>query len=416
MLLVFQLLTMAGTPFRPRTLVPCDEPKFAPVIVTESPKFPEVGATLVILGASPTTNGTPLLVTPFTATTILPFEAPDGTGTVMLLLLQVVGAAVKPLNFTVLVPCVPPKLDPLIVMAAPTGATTGETLLITGGVPTVNGTPLLGAPLTITVTFPVVAAAGTSAVITLLFQLVVVAVVPLKATVLFPCVKPKLVPVMVTAVPGGPWFGERFATVGAGIVNKAPLLGVPFTVTITFPVLAPNGTSATTFVSLQLLIVVAWIPLKLTVLLPWVAPKLKPEMFTIVLMGPALGVRLEIRAWAVNGAPLLGCPFTVTTMLPDVTAVGAGTVIMVLLQVVGLEGAPLNVTVLLPCSAPKFVPLMVTVVPCGAALGERLLMTGGVFAMVKGSALLVCPSAVTVTLPDVAPAGTSTIAPVSIQL
>jgi hypothetical protein len=47
---------------------------------------------------------------------------------------------------------------------------------------------------------------------------------------------------------------------------------MPFTVTLTAPVVAALGTGATMLVSLQL-VGVAAVPLKVTVLLPCVAPK-----------------------------------------------------------------------------------------------------------------------------------------------
>ena len=47
---------------------------------------------------------TPLLATPPTVTTTFPLVAPAGTGTAMLVALQLVGVAATPLNFTVLVP------------------------------------------------------------------------------------------------------------------------------------------------------------------------------------------------------------------------------------------------------------------------------------------------------------------------
>ena len=45
-------------------LVPCVEPKFVPVIVTDAPTAPDVGDKLVMLGAGTTVNETPLLSTP----------------------------------------------------------------------------------------------------------------------------------------------------------------------------------------------------------------------------------------------------------------------------------------------------------------------------------------------------------------
>ena len=46
--------------------------------------------------------------------------------------------------------------------------------------------------------------------------------------------------------------------------------------------------------------------------------------------------------------PVLGTPFTVTTTGPLVPPDGAGTVIPVSLQLVGVATIPLNVTVLVP--------------------------------------------------------------------
>ena len=57
---------------------------------------------LLITGG--TAKKPPLLVVPPTTTVSGPVDAPFGTGTTMLVLLQLVGAADKPLNRTVLVP------------------------------------------------------------------------------------------------------------------------------------------------------------------------------------------------------------------------------------------------------------------------------------------------------------------------
>ena len=62
-----------------------------------------------------------------------------------------------------------------------------------------------------------------------------------------------------------------------------------FTVTVTFPVVALFGTIATICVVLQLVIEVACAPLKLTVLVPWVAPKLEPVIVTDVPTPPRVG-------------------------------------------------------------------------------------------------------------------------------
>jgi hypothetical protein len=43
---------------------------------------------------------------------------------------------------------------------------------------------------------------------------------------------------------------------------------------------------------------------------------------------------------------------------------------LVALQLVGVAVVPLNLTALVPCVAPKFVPVMVTGVPTGPEVGD----------------------------------------------
>src|SRR5437867_6768621 len=74
----------------------------------------------------------PLLFTPATVTTTFPVVAPLGTGATMLVALQFVGVAGVPLNVTVLVPCVPPKLVPPIVTEVPTAPDVGDKLAMLG--------------------------------------------------------------------------------------------------------------------------------------------------------------------------------------------------------------------------------------------------------------------------------------------
>ncbi len=113
-------------------------------MVTDVPTGPELGARLVIEGAVVTVNDTPLLATPLTVTTTLPVVAPLGTGTAIEVAPQLVGVAVVPLYFTVLVPCVDPKLVPVMVTDVPTSPDVGDRLVMLGaGAVTVNDTPLL---------------------------------------------------------------------------------------------------------------------------------------------------------------------------------------------------------------------------------------------------------------------------------
>ena len=61
----------------------------------------------------------------------------------------------------------------------------------------------------------------------------------------------------------------------------------------------------------------------------------------------------------------------VTTTLPAVAFAGTTATIDVTLQlVIELANVPLNLTVLEPCVAPKFVPVIVTEVPTGPDVGD----------------------------------------------
>jgi hypothetical protein len=183
---------------------------------------------------------------------------------------------------------------------------------------------------------------------------------------------------MVTDVPATPEDGDKLLIDGGWTtVNSEPLLLVPLTVTTTFPVVTPLGTGTTIEVSLQL-DGVPLVPLKLTVLVLWLAPKFEPLTVTDVPTAPEAGDRLLIDGgWiTVNNEPLLLLPPTVTTTFPVVAPLGTGTTIEVALQLVGVAVVPLKLTVLVPWLAPKFEPLIVTDVPIAPEDGERPLIDG----------------------------------------
>ena len=83
---------------------------------------------------------------------------------------------------------------------------------------------------------------------------------------LVPCVAPKFSPVIVTEVPGPPEIGETSLML-AEMVKVTELLAYPPTVTITGPVVTPEGTGATIEVPVQPAGAAA-IPLKVRVLAP----------------------------------------------------------------------------------------------------------------------------------------------------
>jgi len=125
---------------------------------------------------------TPLLAMPLSVTTTLPEVAPAGTGTTMLVALQLVGVAGVRLNVTVLVPCDAAKFAPAIVTEVPTGPKFGLRVVMLGGGVTVKSTPLLGTPPTYTSTFPVVVPVSTGAVMPVLVQFDALVCVPLNVT------------------------------------------------------------------------------------------------------------------------------------------------------------------------------------------------------------------------------------------
>jgi hypothetical protein len=66
------------------------------------------------------------------------------------------------------------------------------------------------------------------------------------------------------------------------------------------------------------------------------------------------------------------------TTLPVVAPLGTAATILVPLQLLTVAAVILNLTVLVPCVVPKFVPVIVTDVPTGPDVGDRLVMLGPV--------------------------------------
>jgi len=135
-----------------------------------------------VIDPVPTVNVTPLLENAPTLTTIGPLVAPEGTETTIFLGLQLVDVAATPLK--VINPAVTPKLDPETLTDVPTGPDVGEMLVTAGG--TLNCSPLLEAPPTVTTTGPEEAPGGTIVTILVLIQLLTAAGMPLKLTTLLP--------------------------------------------------------------------------------------------------------------------------------------------------------------------------------------------------------------------------------------
>jgi hypothetical protein len=120
----------------------------------------------------------------------------------------------------------------------------------------------------------------------------------------------------------------------------------------------------------------------------------------------------------VNAIPLLDCPPTVTTTAPVVAANGTVAVMVVSLQLVTAAKTPLNVTVLLPCVAPKLLPKKVTDVPMIPEAGEMPLRTSGTVKLIPLLATVFEGGVplITYALPVTAPAGTIATMLLSVQL
>jgi hypothetical protein len=244
MLVALQAVGVAAVPLKVTVLEPCEDPKFAPAMVTDVPTGPEAGVKLVMFGGGgPTVKGIPLLAAPPLRITMTgPVLAPAGTGATMLVEPQLVGVTGVPLNKTVPVSWLAPKLDPLIVTDVPTGPAEGLKFVMFGDGVTVKLTPLLAKPPTLTTTFPGVAPVGTLVTMLVSLQLVATTGIVLKVIELNPLVAPKLDPFIVNDVPTGPDEGLRLEMTGKTVNGTKLLLATPPTVTTTLPDTVPAGT------------------------------------------------------------------------------------------------------------------------------------------------------------------------------
>jgi hypothetical protein len=138
--------------------------------------------------------------------------------------------------------------------------------------------------------------------------------------------------------------------------------------------------------------------------------KFVPLIVTLVPTGPLAGVKLVIAGAGadptVNALALVATPPGVVTLSVPVVA-PAGTVAWIAVAEVTVKEValtPLNATAVAPL---KFVPLIVTLVPTGPLVGEKLDIVGGGGTTVNALALLAVPAGVdTLNVPVVAPAGT----------
>jgi hypothetical protein len=266
-------------------------------MTTEPPTELAVGLSVVTVGGASTVKVFPLTVPMGVETLTAPVMAPTGTVAVIWVALFTVKAAAVPWKVTAeaLV-----KLVPMMTTELPTIPLVGLRLVIVGtGNVTVKVWPLEVPPGVVTVTLPVVAPVGTTALIWVALTGVMdTALVPLKETAV---TLARLVPVIVTEPPTDPLVGLRLVMVGAGTVTVklGPLAVPPGVVTLTTPDTAPTGTVAVICVALFTVKDVASTPPKVTVLAP---DRFVPVMVTGIPTNPLVGLRtLTVGAGAVGG-------------------------------------------------------------------------------------------------------------------
>jgi hypothetical protein len=234
---------------------------------------------------------------------------------------------------------------------------------------------LLLIPPAETTTGPVVAPAGTRTTMLLSLQLNGVATVPLKVTLPLPCGMPNPEPLIVICEFTPPLAGETPLIAGGGITVKLAEFDATPCVTITGPVVVPDGTT-TTICVLPQLAGVTFVPLKL--ILPATEPKFVPWTVMEAPTRAASGeILLMLGAGTVKLTLLLAVPLPeVTTILPLFVSAGTAVTMEVSLQLVMLAVVPLNETKPVPLIAPKLLPLIVTEVPADPEVGETELMAG----------------------------------------
>lgn len=366
--------------------------KFVPVIVTGVPTGPDDGEKPDMVGTGITVKSdADVPVCPPTVTVILPVVAPLGTVAISCVAEAEVTVAVTLLNFTVLLPGVVLKFVPLMVIPVPDTPEVGvklETVGINGATLTVKSVAEVAVcPPTVTVILPVEAPLGTVTTSCVLVAEVTEAEVPLNRTSLEAITVLKLLPFIVTIEPTDPEDGVKPDMVGAGsvTVKSDPEVAVcSDTVTVIFPVVAPEGTVTFNCVFVAA-VTVAVVLLNLTVFSAATRLKLSPVMTTAVPTLPEVGLKLLMEGGVIAGVPtkksvvvVAVCSFTVTLIFPVLAPSGTETTSCVADAEVTVAVTPLNFTVLLAAVVLKFDPVIVTAEPTSPDAGVKPEIAGGV--------------------------------------
>jgi hypothetical protein len=168
---------------------------------------------------------------------------------------------------------------------------------------------------------------------------------------------------------------RRVTSTGSAVTVKLVLLVAvpPGVVTPIGPVVAPLGTVAAIAVA-DVTAKLALTPLKVTAVAPL---KFVPSIVTLAPAAPLVGEKLIIvgaLGVIVKLLALVAVPSGVVTLMgPVVAPLGTVAVIDVAEFTVKLALVPLNATAVAPA---KFMPVIVTLVPTGPPVGEKLVIVG----------------------------------------
>lgn len=269
-------------------------------------------------------------------------------------------------------------------------------------------------PAVVTEILPV-AVAGTAARMLVADKTVNGAETPLKLTDVAPA---RFVPVIVTPSPRPPVVGLNDVTVGitrvAVAVKLVALVAVPpAATTLILPVIAPTGTPTTIEFAETTLKAVVFVPPKL---IEFTFTKFVPVIVTLVPGPPVVAVN-EVIEGAGNviakAAADEAVPPGVTTLTNPLDApVGTTAVIDVALTTVkDAASKPLNLTRVAPVRA---VPVIVTDVPAGPLVADKAVIIGAGTIVNDAVDVTVSPLVVTLTVPVIAVAGTTTVSAVAV--
>lgn len=178
--------------------------------------------------------------------------------------------------------------------------------------------------------------------------------------------------------------------------------------------MAPVGTTATICAAMSdTMAAGVAVPVNVTVELR----RLAPAMVTVAPIRPLVGAKLDIVGGGITvKIGLVATPPGVVTVMTPLDA-PAGTTATILLAVSLFMIAGVNVPVkMTEIAFAKPVPVIVTVPPTGPLVGEMAVMVGTVRTVKMLGLVAVPPGVVTVTRPDVAPAGTVVVTVVAVLL